>query len=62
MRWRDVRWPATDFYPEYAPWLTRLLARLARRNRTAEADQPEPGLRGRATVWDDPWIDLGGEG
>jgi hypothetical protein len=62
MRWREVRRAAADFLPEPASWLARYVVRLSRVEQASEEDQIEGPPGQKIPVWEDPWIDLGGEG
>jgi hypothetical protein len=62
MYWRDVRRAAVDFLPEPVSWLARYVVPLYRTEQTAEEDQRGRRPGQRIPAWEDPWIDLGGEG
>jgi hypothetical protein len=62
MHWRNVQWVALDSLSETASWRARLIARFCRAAQAAETKESKDRKEVRSPVWDDPWIDLGGEG
>jgi hypothetical protein len=62
MRRREVQGAASDPLPEVSPWFARLIDRLTRKVRLPEINPSDPCPGRRTPVWEDPWIDLGGEG
>jgi hypothetical protein len=62
MRWRDLQWVASESLPQSASWRARFVARYFGAAQAAEPRAPDERREVRSPVWDDPWIDLGGEG